>query len=590
MDEQRLYPLVCESGTRAALLVADSVPINGTDPAAKRSPPCLGASCPVRAEWVELRQQAAYWKAQFERCKERERRLLEELIQLRVGLHLHAEAQRREQALQQQIAALTAQIRVLEDRLRGQKSEKKKRHPETGPMELQAPKRRRGQQPDNPAPPRRSWEHLPTVHESVTLPPEQQRCPECGQPFCAFPGSDDGDIVEIDIRAHRRRYHRHRYRKTCTCANTPAVITAPPPPKLIPKGYLGISLWVLLLLEKYTAYQPSYRFLALLRSFGVDLPLGTVTDGLRKLGPLFEPVYQALVEHQRQEHHWHCDETRWLVFTEQEGKVGHNWSLWVFCSPQAVVFVLDPTRAHHVPQTHLDGAQGIASVDRASVYKVISQVKSGDIILAFCWVHVRRDFLTLLTGYAELGDWVGSWLEEIRELYRLNDARLEALKQSDPASAQEKSLRDHVAHLAQRRDSELQQSDLAPPCKKVLASLQRHWSGLTVFLDHPEVPLDNNAAERAERGPVLGRKNYYGSGALWSGRLAAMMFSLLQTLALWKLCPFRWLTAYLTTCAAAGGKAPQDVAVYLPWNLTEAQKQQWSPPSSPPPTSSANTP
>jgi transposase len=318
--------------------------------------------------------------------------------------------------------------------------------------------------------------------------------------------------------------------------------------------------------------------------------LGTVTDGLKKLVPLFEPLYQALVEHQRQEHHWHCDETRWLVFEEQEGKVGHNWSLWVFCSPQAVVFVLDPTRTHHVPQTHLTGAQGIASVDRALVYKVIDQVKAGDITLAFCWAHVRRDFLTVLTGYAELGDWVGSWLQEIRELYRLNDARLEALQQPNPGTVPEKSLHDHVAHLVQRRDAELQQPNLAPACKKVLTSLQRHWSGLTVFLDHPEVPLDNNAAERAERGPVLGRKNYYGSGAVWSGRLAAMMFSLFQTLVAWKLCPFRWLTAYLTSCAAAGGKVPQDVAAYLPWRLTEEQKQQWSPPYRQPTTSPANTP
>jgi transposase len=42
----------------------------------------------------------------------------------------------------------------------------------------------------------------------------------------------------------------------------------------------------------------------------------------------------------------------------------------------------------------------------------------------------------------------------------------------------------------------------------VLTSLQKHWSGLVVFLDHPEVPLDNYAAERAERGPVVARKNY----------------------------------------------------------------------------------
>jgi hypothetical protein len=42
-------------------------------------------------------------------------------------------------------------------------------------------------------------------------------------------------------------------------------------------------------------------------------------------------------------------------------------------------------------------------------------------------------------------------------------------------------------------------------------------------VDHPEVPMDNNTAERCQRGPVVARKNFYGSGALWSGRLAAML-------------------------------------------------------------------
>ena len=52
--------------------------------------------------------------------------------------------------------------------------------------------------------------------------------------------------------------------------------------------------------------------------------------------------------------------------------------------------------------------------------------------------------------------------------------------------------------------------DLHPAPRKVLESLGNHWTGLTVFVEHPEVPMDNNTAERSERGPVVGRKNYYG--------------------------------------------------------------------------------
>jgi transposase len=71
-------------------------------------------------------------------------------------------------------------------------------------------------------------------------------------------------------------------------------------------------------------------------------------------------------------------------------------------------------------------------------------------------------------------------------------------------------------------------------CKKVLDSLDNHWDGLTVFVDHPELPMDNNKAERQLRGPVLGRKNYNGSGSEWSGRFAAVLFSIFQTLNLFR--------------------------------------------------------
>ena len=110
--------------------------------------------------------------------------------------------------------------------------------------------------------------------------------------------------------------------------------------------------------------------------------------------------------------------------------------------------------------------------------------------------------------------------------------------------------------------------------QKVLESLGNHWTGLTVFVEHPEVPMDNNTAERSERGPVVGRKNYYGSGSLWSGRLAAMMFSLFQTLCLWGLNPRLWLTAYLEACAQAGGLV-EDVDRFLPWNLSPEQRRAW---------------
>jgi transposase len=362
------------------------------------------------------------------------------------------------------------------------------------------------------------------------------------------------------------------------------VVTAPPPDKLIPKSSIGISLWVLILQRKFEFFQPLYRVIAELRSHDLHLPAGTITGGLKKLVPLFQPLYELLVEHNRNAEHWHCDETRWLMFIRRADKVGFAWSLWVFATKQSIVFVLDPTRSHVVPETHFGSdAAGIVSVDRYVAYKAMAQVKAGKIILAFCWAHMRRDFLVVLTSWSELTDWAWSWVEEIGVLYQRNDLRL-SLKENTPAYAEaDRLLREKVEHMRQRCDSELSQSTLRQPQRKTLTSLRKHWAGLTVFVEHPHVPMDNNEAERRERGPVVARKNFYGSGALWSGRLAAMLFSLFQTLQVWGMDTAKWLTAYLSACAKAGGKPPLDPQLFLPWNMTTQERDHLSVAKSKPP-------
>ena len=107
-----------------------------------------------------------------------------------------------------------------------------------------------------------------------------------------------------------------------------------------------------------------------------------------------------------------------------------------------------------------------------------------------------------------------------------------------------------------------------------MKSLQEHWEGLTRFVDDPRIPMDNNISEQLERGPAVARKNFYGSGSLWSGQLTAALFSIFATLLLWKLNPRKWLTWYFKHCAAAGGKVPENIQPFLPWNLSEEKKKE----------------
>ena len=137
------------------------------------------------------------------------------------------------------------------------------------------------------------------------------------------------------------------------------------------------------------------------------------------------------------------------------------------------------------------------------------------------------------------------------------------------------SSRQTIAEMQTQAAIELAESRLRQPCRKVLESLQEHWGGLTRFVEDLRVPLDNNASERANRGPAVGRKNYYGSGSLWSGRLATMLFSLFATLARNNVNPRLWLTWYLQACAENGGTAPAQTDLFLPWNLGPYRRQSF---------------
>jgi transposase len=97
-----------------------------------------------------------------------------------------------------------------------------------------------------------------------------------------------------------------------------------------------VSIWTEVVLDKYLYGRPPARFCQALQHHGVPLSPGTVTEGLRKLPPLFAPVVRVLGERQMREKLFHGDETRWDVFEEREGKMGHRWYLWVTCSPSVV--------------------------------------------------------------------------------------------------------------------------------------------------------------------------------------------------------------------------------------------------------------
>lgn len=226
----------------------------------------------LRRENLELRQQAGYWKGQ------------------------HARAVQRIQELEREVEHLRGENAKLQAQLFGRKSEKRSSGDRSNHLEgeEEPSKRKRGQQPERPGPKRRDYSHLPAVDEPRELPEDQRTCPKCGQALSPS-DAEESELIEIEVRAYRRKIRRRRYRRTCRCADCPRTFTAPAPPKLIPKGPLGVSVWVEILIDKYFSHRPTERLLAKWDLLGLDLAAGTVADGLRRLEPLFQPVYEALL-------------------------------------------------------------------------------------------------------------------------------------------------------------------------------------------------------------------------------------------------------------------------------------------------------
>ena len=512
----------------------------------------------LHLELVEYKQKANYWEAQFGQSKARE------------------------DALKLAVEELKAKLKKREERLFGRKSEKGTASKESGKnTNDQNPKKNRGQQLGSSGHGRREHNDLPCVEEVVSLAPEEARCSCCGLPYEELWGSEDSDILEIiHVQGYCRKVHRKRYKRQCVCPSNldPEIVTPPPADRLIPKSNMGVSIWVFLLLNKYGYQHPMYRVLKQLSGYGLTLPQGTVTDGLQKLLPLFVPLYDLIVERNQSAIHWHADETGWKVFEALEGKANNRWFLWIFRNVETMVYKIHPTRSAAVLREHFgeDHPGGTLNVDRYSAYKAIA--KAGLFILAFCWAHVRRDFLAHAKAYKQQEAWGLAWVELIAGLYHINNQRIEHAAGSQLFITYDRQLRDAIFKMHETLKLQRADETLLPASRKLLDSLQNHWEGLTIFVERPEIPMDNNKAESGLRSPVVGRKGYYGSGSIWSAELAAVLFTILGTLKLAGINWHTWLSAYLQECIFYGGNPPNAVERFLPWNMIPKVKELLSRP------------
>ena len=484
--------------------------------------------------------------------------------------------QRRTASQETEIAQLRATRAVHSKALYGRRSEKLAR-PGTG--------RPRGQVRGAPGHGRTPRPGLEERVEERNPPEEARTCGGCGKPYAAV-GAEESALVEIEVKAHRRVIRRGRWRRTCDCASSPVEVSAPPVPRLFPNTSHGTSVWSRVLYERYACLRPAHRVAAWLGDQGLPVAAGTLADAVPRFAPLFEPLGEAILAHQNAAALRHADETTWRVRAlRAEGRSARAW-LWISVGGDAAYFHVDPSRGAEAARTLLgESRPGTVIVcDRYGAYKKLARLLGGGVILQFCWAHVRRDFIQCAAGRAELAGWCGAWLERIAAVYRLNDARLArhdagTERRSAAFDAAQDALGtalDEVFAVAERELAGLPDEAREG---KALRSLVNHREGLSVFVDHPRTPMDNNLAERLLRGPVIGRRLSFGSDSVAGAKFAALMYSVVGTLNLNRVDVRRWLDAWLAACAENGGRPPDDLAPWLPWSMDDARRRELAAPT-----------
>ena len=479
-------------------------------------------------------------------------------------------SQIRIEKLEMQYARLRASAAVLQKALFGSRSEQ---------QEKPRSERKRGQQPGAPGHGRTQRPALEEKKEERNPPKNARRCSSCGTLY-VMNGERSSTIIEIAVKAHTRRIVRPRWRRSCGCSSSPLEVTAPPVPRLFPRTPYGTSVWASVLFERYACLRPLHRVSAWMSDQGLPISVGTLADSVPRFLPLFEPLDQAIRAHQNTAAVRHGDETGWRVQSLSEAdRTSRAW-LWTSVSDDAVYFHIDPSRSAKVAH-RLFGAAACTLFlvcDRLSTYKTMARELDGAVVLCWCWAHQRRDFIHGAAGQAPLTRWCQKWIERIAAIYKLNEARLEHYdpaieRQTAAFAAAQAALEAEVERLFATAERELAALPAGARETKALRSLLNHRSGLSVFVDKPQVPMDNNAAERALRGPVIGRRLSFGSDSETGARFTALMYSVVATLATNGIDVRRWLEAWLRACAENGGRPPDDPSPWLPWSMSEERRR-----------------
>lgn len=432
------------------------------------------------------------------------------------------------------IASLTeqanAQKKVLDD------------HPAPEP----APKARKPRERSGPTP----QPNLPHVPQRFELDDADRTCPSCGGGLVPMEGqfetSEMIDVVEIQYRVVQVEQQKY----VCRCGS--CVETAPGPERALPGSRYSLAFAIKVVLDKYLDHIPLERQVRILERHDLVVTSQTLWDLALAVARRLRVVDEALAAHVLAQPVIGLDQTGWPRLEQ----AGHKpWQMWCLTAPGVVVHRIRDDKSAATFTALVGAYHGTIVCDALATHEAGAREGPG-IVLAGCWAHVFRKFDDAVGDHPE----AAFALDRIGALYEI-DTRAEG----DLARLAELRRVESAAVLVELKTWLWNQAALKTlSIGKAAAYAIANWDKLTRFVDDARVPLDNNATERAIRGPVVGRKNHYGSKSRLGTQVAATLYTILETAKLHAVDPATYLHAAVV--AADRGE------LLLPWDFASATR------------------
>lgn len=365
-----------------------------------------------------------------------------------------------------------------------------------------------------------------------------RECRSCGGLMAEIPNlTEDSKTISLVRRSfYVEQLMRKKYR--CKCGGD--MRTAATNQPLLPGGRYSVEVGAHVVEKKYLDHMPLDRQRRSMNRQGLQVTTSTLWDQVNALADYLEPTYDLLRQYVLGADVIGVDETTWRLMAK---KPTTKWWAWAMCCPNAVFYGFGPSRSAKAAHAFVGDFEGTIVCDGYKAYETLAKQNS-NLRLALCWAHARRKFVDAEANYPQCADAI----KLIGDLFAIDrDTENPALLSGDAkAEAAETRLRARAERAPPILDAlkswALTQRGLPKSgLRKAIDYMLARWKPLQVFVEDPFVPLDNNASERALRGIVIGRKNHYGSRSERGTKVAAIMYTVMETAKLNGLDPFQWV-------------------------------------------------